>query len=214
MSIEAKSEFDLHDDGNYRRFGKKKATNPLLVRPEVGKIKRTTYDLPTGDYTFGKPNIPDPENAKQVTGSWAAHSLSRGSSPKVDLIAMNKKAARNGCTNAAQVADFKKTQEVILQKRSQGPTQNFSPHNGDGVAYGRCSVPDGNFHDLIKNQYQQNYVLQARKKAAAKPKTSSRIKDPVHTRASLGHVTQKEPTPKTQFKLKQFKDVASRSVVW
>ena len=184
------------------------------MRPEVGKSKRSTFDLPKGNYTYGKPEQPDPENAKAVTGSWAAHKPSKGPSAKVNLVAMNKKAASQGCTNAAQVAKHRKTQEVILQKRASPPRSRVNPHNDDGIRYGRSSEPDGDFHDLIRNQYQQNYVLGQRKKAAAKPKTVSRIKDPVHTRASLGHAIQKQAEPKKQFKLKQFQNVQSRSVVW
>lgn len=212
--IEAKGEYNLHDDGDYKGNRNSKTINTLLVRPEVGKTKRTTYNLPKGDYTYGKAEKPDAENAKQVTGSWAAHKPSRGPSATVNLIAMNRKAASQGCTNAADVAKHRKTQEVILQKRPSPLKSNVNPHNGDGVRYGRSSVPDGDFHALISNQHQQDYVLGQRKKAAAKPKTVSRIKDPVHTRASLGHAIQKQAEPKKQFKLKQFSNVQSRSVVW
>ena len=37
--------------------------NPLLVRPELAKVKATTYDLPDAGYTYGKAMTRDAEDA-------------------------------------------------------------------------------------------------------------------------------------------------------
>ena len=42
---------DIYEDGNYRKMvpaaGK---TNTLLVRPQLGKVKATTYNLPEDEF--------------------------------------------------------------------------------------------------------------------------------------------------------------------
>ena len=42
--------------------------NPLLVRPELAKVKPTTYDLPDAGYTYGKAMTRDAEDAS--AGGW------------------------------------------------------------------------------------------------------------------------------------------------
>ena len=38
-------------------------SNPLLVRPELAKVKNTTYKLPGAGHTYGKPMERDAEDA-------------------------------------------------------------------------------------------------------------------------------------------------------
>eukprot|EP01046_Picozoa_sp_COSAG06_P035059 COSAG06_NODE_3727_length_4971_cov_2.507389_1_plen_75_part_00 len=38
-------------------------SNPLLVRPELAKVKNTTYTLPAPGHTYGKPMERDAEDA-------------------------------------------------------------------------------------------------------------------------------------------------------
>lgn len=39
--------------------------NVLLVKSDIGKTKISTYNLPSENYTYGKPYIKDKEGAKE-----------------------------------------------------------------------------------------------------------------------------------------------------
>lgn len=61
---------DTFDASKYQLKDKdrrKYQNNPLLVHPEVGKTKRTVYNLPTESHTYGVPLQRDPETAGQGT---------------------------------------------------------------------------------------------------------------------------------------------------
>ena len=47
-------------------------SNPLLVRPQVGKSRPPTFDLPT-QHTYGKKNIKDPFGAGSLVSDWNEH---------------------------------------------------------------------------------------------------------------------------------------------
>jgi hypothetical protein len=53
-------------------FSKNKE-NPLLMKDDVGLGKPTTYVLPKGEFTYGKPLIRDKEGAKEVSMTWKFH---------------------------------------------------------------------------------------------------------------------------------------------
>lgn len=46
---------------------KQQATNHLLLKDDVGHSKPTTRDLPHNKFTYGKPEIRDPEDASAGT---------------------------------------------------------------------------------------------------------------------------------------------------
>jgi hypothetical protein len=57
----------LAASGDYKMPMTQKRTNPLLVRPVVGQVKATTYNLPGDDYVYGKVDNGDEEGAREGT---------------------------------------------------------------------------------------------------------------------------------------------------
>ena len=49
------------------RVLKTKGSNPLLVKDDIGKAKRTTRKLPNEDHAYGKADKKDPEGANAGT---------------------------------------------------------------------------------------------------------------------------------------------------
>jgi hypothetical protein len=54
----------IYQDPEYRR-PHKKATNHLLVRPVVGRVKPSTYKLPSSDFTYGRKDQFDEEGVRE-----------------------------------------------------------------------------------------------------------------------------------------------------
>ena len=49
--------------------------NPLLVKDDVGRAKPSCYKLPPEDFSYGRPDMPDYEGAREVS-SGGLHKLS------------------------------------------------------------------------------------------------------------------------------------------
>ena len=71
--------------------------NRLLVKSELGTNKPTNYEIPQGDFVYGKITPDDPEHANQVMYQWHEHQMT--SNPNVlkqkDLITTNKLALQD-----------------------------------------------------------------------------------------------------------------------
>jgi len=140
-----------------------------------------------------------------VVGSWQDHTSSRGPKPVVDFVLMNKEASQAGCVSAHEFSLQRKAHLKFKTRQTRSPGKNM-----DDKIFGRASVPDGNFHELISNQYQRNFIAQQRIKEAEPPITRHLIA-PVHTRASIGHSYKPPQEPSSPFKLKKFENIPSRA---
>jgi len=205
---------DIYNDGQYR-VPRSKRTNVLLVRPQVGKVKPTTYDLPSEGYVYGRKDIGDEEGAREVVGSWKNHTPNPDAEPGRDFMRLNKGAVVHGCTTSKNISSYREEHDIRLQT---GPV----PRYGSGTdpsypnattAFGRPSKPSTPINSLLCNSYQRNWIASQRQTAKAEEEVSAKKqkKQPAaHTRASLGHVKVKKDAPKKPFKLKQFVNVESR----
>jgi hypothetical protein len=204
---------DIYDDGIYRKeVPEAKVANHLIVRTKLGTVRQTTYNLPDSDFIYGRPDVPDAENASAVCTSWQVHKPSKrpGKSSR-DFIGLNRTAARSGCVTAKHNTTFRKMTQDIPQQRAIRQDEQEWPSDGQEVTYGRRNIPDGNFHTLIANQYQREWVEANRNTQLRRAVNTRSTKIPIfHTRASLGHTFTKEQPAKTPFKLKQFQNVPSR----
>lgn len=66
------------------------STNPLLMKDGVGVSKPTTYNLPQGEFTYGKALARDKEGAKEVSMTWKFHNESKDKDPNRDFTKLNK----------------------------------------------------------------------------------------------------------------------------
>jgi len=212
---------DLYEDGDYRR-GSKKKTNVLLVRPMVGKVKTTTYDLPPSHFAFGKRDVMDEEGVREVVHSWAEHKAAPEPLPGRDFVRLNRSAASLGCTTAKDVASYRRDNDVRLQPQltatSDGRSLSVEP-SLDGTTFGKPSKPSTPVGNVLANMYQRTWIQeqrdQARKDAAKQStRTAARVSKAknaaVHTRASLGHKKVEAAPPPPPFKLQRFTEIPSR----
>jgi len=136
-----------------------RSANPLLVKDDVGKAKKSCYDLPHRDFAFGAGCEPDAEGAREITMHWASHQPRQKSGPDTaDFRKINKNAAKSGVANAKQLAGYRRDGGDIMLVAS-GPVGGMPKVIPSDVipsfAYGRKSRPSTPIGAVIGNQYSQ-----------------------------------------------------------
>ena len=74
--------------------------NVLLVKDDVGRPKPNTRKIPKGDFTYGKPEIRDVEDASAVASRWDYSRLSEVQTQDKDFKRLNKSAIGNRATTS------------------------------------------------------------------------------------------------------------------
>lgn len=167
-------------------------SNPLLIRRPWGKVKPTSYNLPSSDFTYGCPNPIDPEGAGELTSKWTAHksTIGRNQAKKTEMY------------------DY----ETYLKHRSIHGTQRVDPT--ETIRFGRPSPASVSVGLLTTYHFQREYLeerKQAEQQAKVKKQRSARtLSAPRATLASTGHTHVFEPEQKEEWKMKQFRNVESR----
>ena len=180
------------------------------------------------DFSYGKPNATDPEDARSLTSVWTPHvpSQVKIDSNSVDFKALNSRMSRNPRASAKLLnseAKAIKLKQAVTAQTAVGKTAiepvehgkaNLQPLNG----FGKPTRPGTPVRDLINNKFgnegeqataqRYNQYYSERVKES---QTHTTIKE---TKASLGRTTsvqalntQPEREP---FKLSKFKKTQSR----
>jgi hypothetical protein len=103
-----------------------------MVKDRIGCPKTTTYDLPEGEFVFGKPRDPDPENAGEIISNWVVGSPSQMTKSKYMTVYQNILAIKNGCITAKSMREFGKDHPTIHLKEalSEGTSRSTANHEG------------------------------------------------------------------------------------
>ena len=90
--------------GAHRATGK----NALLVKPLLGAVKATTYDLPKDfSHEYGLAQVRDGLTSDMVVGSWAQHNGTQDVMPARDFKSLNKAAVVSGCVDTKAMNDYR-----------------------------------------------------------------------------------------------------------
>lgn len=195
------------EDSEYLRPSAK-AVNPLLVRPAVGKVRKSTYDVPH-DKVFGLIDQKDLEGAKEVIHSWRVHEPNKAAQADKDFVRLNSIAMKAGCVSSKEHAEFRKTVDVRLDTR---PTKKCAsppaaPEKGFGYqSYGTIE----NMSDVLSHAYQREWVMQQRSITEKTKGAKSLKKLPAPTKASQAHARKSSLPVKKEFKMKRFAAVPSK----
>jgi len=205
---------DIYEDGNYRKIvpatGK---TNTLLVRPQLGKVKATTYDLPGDEFVYGRSEKVLEAGAAGSVNNWQEHRPNAAAIPNRDFVRLNKYAAVNGVTTSKETADFRAVNDIRQPPANlSAPTNAYFPP--PDTTFGKASPASDHFMKLLQNDHQRKWIVSQRNKKAAQLAEAAKPKSTKlqHTKASIGHTKVPAPEPKKQFKLKQFNAVPSRAL--
>lgn len=203
------------------------ACNPLISKDDIGKSRRmsdrsyywyieldTYYTLPNKDFSYGRPNIKDPLNARILTSSWSEHVASKEKidSNCVNFVGINRAGPIRGSISAkavaVMVARLKEVRRLEKVPKSAEPVLPL-------IASGKASPSPIPISDVIENKFgnegelaSANRYHQYLSKRIAQSKIKVTIKP---TKASSGHhVHLKTELDREPFKLSKFKNIPSR----
>ncbi|KAJ1640156.1 hypothetical protein T492DRAFT_832348 [Pavlovales sp. CCMP2436] len=97
----------------------KKATNAMLVKAELGRVKKTTYKLPGPEHTYGKALFREDEGTGELVMGWMDHG-----------------AVVSGAVTSKQQVAYRKTHDARLKIGSH-EDRRFTL--ADGYIHGRST---------------------------------------------------------------------------
>eukprot|EP00164_Ancoracysta_twista_P005290 GFYU01007242.1.p1 GENE.GFYU01007242.1~~GFYU01007242.1.p1 ORF type:complete len:215 (-),score=68.44 GFYU01007242.1:282-926(-) len=206
------------DPRKFRTYRKSQQTNAMLIQYPLGKCKPTTYDLPSDQFTYGKPN-PPPEGAAQVIQMWKAHVPNPQAAPGRDFVGLNKASAKKGAVTAKDTAAFRKDHDI--RKRhgysSKVTGQTLPSDKNPGFTYGCASRPSTAVDKVLNHSFQRNWVTQQetrfereRDHVQDTKKEKIRKSHEMIEKVQAHHHAEQQKAEKPLFKLSRFQNVPSR----
>ncbi|KAG1676647.1 hypothetical protein FOA52_008777 [Chlamydomonas sp. UWO 241] len=209
-------------------------TNPLLNKPELGEVKKTTFSHPPPDHTFGYKAPHDSEGAREITMKWKEHAsspsnlTSTAGKPNLDFTAMNKLSAMSGLTRAHEQGDFRTMHPVTIKladktaRPGPGLPSDANPAHTYGMSSAHRSAEvrrvkgayDPPMKHVIQGAYTNEWVDATLAKESAAPKRT--YVPPVPTRAAIGHAIGAQqkylrvPEGGEEWKMSKFRTVPSK----
>ena len=130
----------------------------MLIKDEVGKQRPATHKLPSQDFRYGKPDIPDAEGVKEIINNWQSSQPehqeaekkpdaarvfgkpSRRSTPMADLV-KNKFGLQGEREHAKRVAEICQVRVEAKREVQVRPTKASDAHAKRAVAKAEVEVP-------------------------------------------------------------------------
>ncbi|GAQ79831.1 hypothetical protein KFL_000390210 [Klebsormidium nitens] len=202
--------------------------NAMLIRPEIGKVRKPTRKLPGQEHAYGINMVQDPENAKEVTMVWKEHEPNPDNKPGPDFMAMNLASIKSECTTASETRIFRETHDIRIKQGSPTKTRREplipSDYNPEHV-YGRSTLVrtyaekqwlscDTPIKKLIQNDYGDEWIRMNEARQEELNRQHEKV-PPKTTRAALGHASKaklvaEQQQPKERFVLSKFKNVPTK----
>jgi len=190
--------------------------NTLLVKPELGAVKATTWDLPSKanfQHEYGLRQKRDGVTSGDVVGGWAQHDGTANKLPGRDFKTLNAMAVVAGGHTSKDIDDFRKTHDARLKlgthKVPEKTVWNEDTTFGKGTS---ASIP---FPDLMAHTYRFEWVeaqppLETIVKKAKKPgQTKTSLLATEVSRAKIAALDAKDDIP-DRWKHKSFVNVPAK----
>jgi hypothetical protein len=189
-----------------------KGTNPLLIKPQLGSVKASTFALPPDfNHTYGLEQVRDGLTSEMVVGTWAQHDGTKGMVPARDFKALNKAAIVDGSIDTRDIAEYRKTHDIRLKLGSDKKAEK-KPFD-ENTTFGRPTRPSTPFGDLVSHGFRYDWVMQSEPAESAVQR--SKPKKPAPTKSSIGHAAASKEkladcSQESTWKMKQFASVSAK----
>ncbi|TPX35591.1 hypothetical protein SmJEL517_g02104 [Synchytrium microbalum] len=209
-----------------------RAGNPLLVPHEVGKTKRSVYNLPNSDFTYGKTYERDPNDTAACSLQWHGKAVKHRNAldAPLDYVVMNRNAARKGLLTPGQVKAYRaenpvrvkltEPQDAAALRHPKLPSDKNPSHT-----YGQLVRPSTPVARLMTDKYQREWIATMK----AKEEEEMRVeKEKLRKKNSHSIIPKKTPQkpqqkvaklgilpndhPMTLYKMPRFRDVPAKIV--
>ncbi|OWZ17695.1 Glucosidase 2 subunit beta, partial [Phytophthora megakarya] len=192
-----------------------KEQNPLslrrtMVKPTIGTVRRTTYDLPDArnpKHVYGYELPRDPENAGQVISKWVHATPSPAAMSGRSFIETNRQAVVHGCISAGQNRRFANEHPGIVVRPISKCRGGFVPSKD--MTFGIKSKPSEDMWGLMQSRYTSFKNDNTDYPDLSMMKTKGKLPLPRETKSSIGRDVRNWPRIQhsTPFKMKKFKGV-------
>ena len=163
-------------------------TNALLIKPVLGCVKATVYDLPSAgnnlQHEYGLPQVRDGSSSAEVVGNWAQHDPNMKVQPGRDFKQLNKHAVVEGVINCKQMKDYRSTHDYRL-KLGSDKVPEVKPYDVS-TSFGRPTNASTSFNDLFSHSYRYDWVAEAT--PASDVLAQKKPKKPTMTKTALAQV--------------------------
>jgi len=203
--------------------------NPLLQKDDVGRARGTCYDLPEGEFAYGRAGNTDIEGAREVSMNWVSHVPShRPRDHAPDWITQNKRAAGSKVLNGQDMKHFRRQHDLLdggqhgvaVRTGSQSARDVIPSDVVPGFTYGRKVRPSTPIAEVISNrsgeQAEQDLKRFYTEFHDAQDQMRTRVRKVPLTTASRGHASvskqmaMRPDEDKELFKLSKFKRAAPK----
>lgn len=190
-------------------------TNPLLIKPLLGCVKATVYDLPSAagnlQHEYGLPQVRDGSSSAEVVGNWAQHDPNHKAQAGRDFKQLNKHAVVEGVINCKQMQEYRKTHDYRLKLGSDKVPEQ-KPYDAS-TSFGRPTNASTSFNDLFSHSYRYDWVAEAT--PADEVLKTKKPKKPTMTKTALAQVAASQAkmaveAPKEPWKMKAFAAVPAK----
>lgn len=199
--------------------------NRLLVRPVIGEPQHSSFDLPGKFHTYGAKVQRDAEGAKEVILNWSKFKPTTIDKKKLDIVKMNRNAAKTGCRTPTQFKQYNKSHPAYRRMNTGSVTPEAKKPDA-GLTFGITTIQGTTVGELIESKFNDAsdgvggyYPVNTAKNNKTQNKKKMLLKNSMRqTRASRGHASaaqKKEAEAKAKkerqkFKMKRFENIPSK----
>ncbi|XP_067825884.1 cilia- and flagella-associated protein 77 [Heptranchias perlo] len=135
--------------------------NPLLIRSELGKGKRSGNTLPGPNHVYGSYSIVRDGGVPEAIGRW--HTIQRKEQEKLhkvkrNFVALNRAALKAGLVTPQEIYQFRATHNIGIPGKKTVKKDGLLPDITCGI-FRRPSTP---MFDLLEHKYQQRWIEEQR----------------------------------------------------
>uniref|UniRef100_UPI00398F486B cilia- and flagella-associated protein 77 n=1 Tax=Pristiophorus japonicus TaxID=55135 RepID=UPI00398F486B len=143
--------------------------NPLLIKSELGKGKRSGNTLPGLNYVYGSYNVINDGGVPAAIGSWRTiqpKAQAKLQKLKRNFAALNKAALKAGLVTPQEIYQFRATHDIGTKGSKTEKKEGLLPE----ITYGMPRRPSTPMFDLLEHKFQQQWIEDQRTKEHTKRK--------------------------------------------
>jgi len=191
-----------------------------IIKPRVGCVRTTTYDLPNDAFTYGKANEVMDEGAGDIISNWITANPSAAKQSQKMVVAQNILAVKKGCITAKSMRQYGldhpnvRMKEVLIA--DNGNSTGGANHEGP---FGKKTVfADEGIGSLIQARYTNFENEDVDYPSITTIKKTGSLPKPKPTRASLSVAEAREKAEESKqqkrFCMKRFQNVQRKQPLY
>ncbi|KAB5528662.1 hypothetical protein PHYPO_G00142820 [Pangasianodon hypophthalmus] len=202
------------DSAHVGVFRNSMITNPLIMKPKLGKTKSRGLSYPGPDFVYGAVTTLQDGGAAEALSSWHTPSLSFSNSAQYrkaeqDFVALNRESVKSGLVTAKELQQYRATHDIRRPAVSKS-FRSAPVRLPQDITFGVPTRPSTPISALLEYKYGQRWLEEQQAKDRAllehqnKKVQLARIQD---TRTTLLRKSRPLEKPPSTWKLPHFQQI-------